>query len=117
MSDIAYIVGYEREQAWSMFMPTVYHKDSMPYGLIATARNEHMVVVYSCAKDNGIFTKSMIRDIKKLYAEDNICLITDMESKQDYMKSLLERYGFTFITHVSEEGRKMLYSFHYLGGE
>lgn len=116
MNEVAMIVGEAREEAWSLLMPQVYYLNGEPYGLIATARSEHIVVVYSCAINNGIFTKSMIRDIKKLYQEDSICLCTDDESRQDYMKSLLERYGFTFISHIDDNGKKMLYSFHTIGG-
>ena len=116
MSEIEYIVGEAREQAWSMINPTVYYLDGKPYGLIGTARSEHIVVIYSCAINDGIFTKSMIRDIKKIYQEDSVCLVTDSESRQDYMKSLLERYGFTFISHIDDNGNKMLYSFHTIGG-
>jgi len=116
VSEIEYIVGEAREQAWSMINPTVYYLDGKPYGLIGTARSEHIVVIYSCAINDGIFTKSMIRDIKKIYQEDSVCLVTDSESRQDYMKSLLERYGFTFISHIDDNGNKMLYSFHTIGG-
>ena len=116
MNEVAMIVGEDREEAWSLINPTVYYLNSKPYGLIGSARSEHIVVVYSCAIDDGIFTKSMIRDIKKIYQEESICLVTDNESRQDYMKSLLERYGFTFITHIDDNGKQMLYSFHTIGG-
>ena len=111
ITDIESIVGKELSEYWLLCNPTIYNICSEPYGLMFTDCQSDITYVYGCAKDNGKFTKDMIKRIISLYKTESICLVTDSKSHQQHMRKVLERYDFIFVD--GEDG--YLYSFHFKG--
>lgn len=83
---------------WIKLKPKEYHKDGELYGLIGTVEGEDGVlyIASTTIHQDKPFTKNMIKDIIMLYKARKICLITDVESKQEQIRSVLSRYNFTF---------------------
>ena len=111
LNEIEYIVGKELSADWIACNPTIYYLDNKPYGLMFTDCQSDMTYIYGCAKDNGRFTKDMVKRIVSLYKTESICLITDSIKHQPHIKKMLERYSFIFVD--GEDGN--LYSFHFKG--
>lgn len=84
--------------AWVELSPKKYYKDGKLYGLVGTIRGKDDVL-YIASMTVSIeepFTKSMLRDIIKLYKKNTICLITDVKEKQELIRDTLKRYNFTY---------------------
>ena len=116
MTDIAKLVGENAEHLWD-YLPNkkIYYKDSAPWGIIGTFYDDGVTVIFSMANDN-MFTRGMLRDIMKLYNQLDIALVSDVESKFDYIKGLLDPYDFTYrIVDAEHIGRKIMYAFHFIG--
>ena len=84
--------------AWATMNPKVYYKDGRPYGLIGTGEGEDgLLYVASMVEElDSVFTIAMLKDIIRLYNTRKICLITDVESKQELIRRTLNRYDFTY---------------------
>lgn len=111
LSEIEHIVGVDKAEDWLLCNPTMYHIGSEPYGLMFTDCQSGMTYIYGCARDNGKFTKDMIKRIISLYNTESVCLITDSKLHQLHIRKVLERYNFIFVD--GEDG--YLYSFHFKG--
>ena len=95
-TEIEFIVGKELLDSWITLKPTVYYKDSKPFGLIALVNDYYIVSTVSEPTLN--FTIAMIKEIKRLYNTQAICLITDDDEYQDLIARSLSRYEFEFET-------------------
>ena len=84
--------------AWAELSPKLYYKHGEPYGLIGTTEGEDGILyIASMVGDvDSVFTNSMLKDIIRLYNTRKICLITDVESKQELIRRTLNRYDFTY---------------------
>lgn len=84
--------------AWAVMNPRVYYKKGKPFGLIGQAEGEDGILYLACMVEDvdKVFTIEMIKDIIRLYETRTICLITDVESKQELIRKALSRYNFTY---------------------
>ena len=84
--------------AWAKLSPKVYYKDGKAYGLTGTVEGEDGILyVASMVEDvDAVYTIAMLKDIIRLYNARKICLITDVESKQELIHRTLNRYDFTY---------------------
>ena len=97
-SEILYIVGDEVLESWLQIIPEVFYKDGKPYGLVGSTRGRDgcLYVAATVTDVDSPFTIGMIREIIRLYKNNEICLITDVESKQDLIRRSLDRYEFSY---------------------
>ena len=106
---ITQIVDDVNVEGWVKLQPKVYYKDDKPYGLLATVQVDSVTVVASTVTNPDLpFTIGMLRDIKKLNANGKICLITDVESKQELIRNTLDKYGFRY---EYRDGAMLSYNF------
>ena len=91
------ICGKERLQEWLVLQPKVYYKDGYPYGLMGvTIKDEVKYLSSMVLSPDKPFTIGMLKDIKRMYNEGFICLITDDDNYHDLIRETLEPYGFEF---------------------
>ena len=80
----------------------VYYKDGKPYGLIRCIENDGLMFIASTATHiDHPFTVGMIKDIRKMMKKQTVCLMSAEESKHEFLKEKLSRYGFE---HYTEDG-------------
>ena len=96
--DVEFIVpdDYERSHWLALDNLTGYFDNNMMIvGLIGSSLSDDgWLYIASTVKNvDDSFTKDMISDIIGMFDTD-ICLITDVESKQEKIASSLRRYGF-----------------------
>jgi hypothetical protein len=51
---------------WEKLNPIIFYKDGEPYGLISVLPYRNGVLINSCSKDKGKFTKEMIKHIQSI---------------------------------------------------
>ena len=98
IDSIAHVVGSDKRDSWMILSPTVYYRDGMPYGLIATlVKSDGVKYVASTVSNKELpFTIGMLRDIILMYKECRICLLTDVVEKQDMIRRCLDKYKFEY---------------------
>ena len=95
--EVLSICGKEHLEEWLVLQPKVYYKDGNPYGLMGiTIKDEIKYLSSMVLSPDKPFTVGMLKDIKRMYNEGTICLITDDENYHDLIKKTLEPYGFKF---------------------
>lgn len=83
--------------SWVSLSPKIYYKDSKPYGLIGCRCIDGVVYIASTVvSPDKPFTKSMIKEIIRLYNNYKICLITDDKDYHEHMIKSLSRYEFRY---------------------
>jgi hypothetical protein len=116
MTDLARLVGEDAEHLWD-FLPykKLYYKNGDVFGIIGVIEDNGVSVVYSMSNDEDKFSFGMVRDIRKMYDNLNLALITNKEYAYGHIRNTLEPYGFTFHYAELDNGQKFMYSIHIKG--
>lgn len=110
--DILYIAGSDYADKWYETDCKIYHKDNIPYGLVLFDEfiyqdGSSLLIVRSCSKNNGKFTKSMFADMLKAVNERSSAIVVDKVSENiDSILAIFNRLGF-YVVDV--ESHKVAY--------
>lgn len=99
LTDIAHVTRFAEHTTpfWQSLNPEVFYKDGEAYGLIATREVNGITYIASAtSKPDMKFTVGMLRYIKKLYQEKDICLITEHQDYQPMIVEVLNKYEFRY---------------------
>lgn len=96
ITEIAIVLGNPYHlPRWLDESTKVYYKNGEPYGLIRCVENDGITFIGSTSTDiDHPFTMQMVKDIRKMWSEKVICLMSAEESKHEFLKEKLSRYGF-----------------------
>ena len=89
--EVAFIVGSRNTRKWMDMKPRLFHKNGLPFGLIAVEQTEDGVVINSISRNDDKFTFEMLRDLTKIIkASDRVAVASTC--KDSCINKLMDSY-------------------------